>query len=138
MLSWWMEKPVGCPELLGIILNWTKADDVFCLAVGLVYVVGGLNDMGLEMKMMESFNPVTQEWQSLCPMSERRAHVGIAALDNYIYVVGGWNEHEGALSSAERYSVEEVGWCLSLLDVCLCEYFMCVYLCMHGYNGQNK
>lgn len=66
--------------------------------------------MGLEMKMMESFNPVTQEWQSLCPMSERRAHVGIAALDNYVYVIGGWNEHEGALSSAERYSVEEVGW----------------------------
>ena len=88
-----------------MLLGQASWETVFA---GLVYVMGGLNDMGLEMKMMESFNPVTQEWQTLCSMNERRAHVGVAGLDNYIYVMGGWNEHDGALSSAERYSIEEV------------------------------
>ncbi|PVD22653.1 hypothetical protein C0Q70_15908 [Pomacea canaliculata] len=70
----------------------------------------GLNDMGLEQKLAENFNPITQEWVTLCPMSTRRAHVGAAAIDGHIYIVGGWNEQEGALCTVERYSIDEDKW----------------------------
>ncbi len=76
---------------------------------GLIYVVGGMGELGGELHTLESYNPVTHEWHRLARMSTRRAYVGVTALDGFIYAVGGWNETQRALKTVERYSVEEVG-----------------------------
>ena len=75
---------------------------------GLVYVIGGINELGSELATTESYNPVTKEWQRLAKLQFPRAYVGLAALNGYIYAVGGWNETKGALDSVERYSIEGV------------------------------
>ena len=75
---------------------------------GLVYLVGVMSELGTEMDIVESYNPITGEWLSLPPMANKRAYVGVVALDGMLYAVGGWNEDSGALSSVERYNVEKV------------------------------
>ncbi|ELU11985.1 hypothetical protein CAPTEDRAFT_144257 [Capitella teleta] len=79
---------------------------------GLIYVVGGMSDMGTEMQAVESFNPVTRDWIPLASMQIKRAYAGIACLEDCLYVVGGWNEHFGALCTVERYDIEKNSWSL--------------------------
>ena len=71
-------------------------------------MVGGMSELGTEMKCVESYNPVTQEWCQLSPMLTNRAYIALAALDGCLYALGGWNEDGGALSTVEKYSIEEV------------------------------
>ncbi len=81
---------------------------VLCAVAGLLYVVGGMSELGVELRTVEAYNPVTQEWRQLARMATPRAYVGVAVLDDYIYAVGGWNEARRALRTAERYSIEQV------------------------------
>ncbi|KAG0442862.1 hypothetical protein HPB47_015542 [Ixodes persulcatus] len=74
---------------------------------GLIYVIGGYNDLNAELDLVECFNPVTGEWKTLAPLRIRRAYVGLAVLHDHIYAVGGSNDRVPALASVERYSIEE-------------------------------
>ena len=71
-------------------------------------MLGGICDQGTELRKLEKYDPTTDEWRTLAEMEEPRAYVGVAALGDYIYAVGGWNEDEGALNTVERYSVQKV------------------------------
>ena len=71
-------------------------------------MVGGMSELGTEMNLAESYNPVTHEWCQLSAMLTDRAYIALAALDGCLYAVGGWNEDSGALSAVERYSIDEV------------------------------
>ena len=67
-----------------------------------------MNELGSELCLVESFNPVINEWNTLAELSVRRAYVAIAADEHHIYAVGGWNEQEGSLNTVECYSIDEV------------------------------
>lgn len=75
---------------------------------GLIYIIGGLCELNEAMDMVESFNPVTGEWNLLARLITPRAHVGVCLLRDHIYAVGGTNSSRPCLSSVERYSIEEV------------------------------
>lgn len=78
------------------------------LLTGLLYVVGGCNDLGDELTSVESFNPVTKEWATLPDLNVRRSYTAVAVLEGCLYAVGGWNEADGALSSVEKLNFEKV------------------------------
>lgn len=78
------------------------------LSAGLIYVVGGIGNEGVELCSVEVYDPISKRWSELAPMGTRRAYLGVAALNDCIYAVGGWNEAQDALASVERYSFEEV------------------------------
>ena len=80
----------------------------YFIVLGLIYIVGGMSELGVELRTVESYNPITKEWRQLARMATPRAYVGVAVLDDYIYAVGGWNETRRALRTVERYSIEEV------------------------------
>ena len=67
-----------------------------------------MSELGVELRTLVSYNPVTKEWRQLARMATPRAYVGVAVLDDCIYAVGGWNETRRALRTVERYSIEEV------------------------------
>ncbi|XP_013402638.1 actin-binding protein IPP-like [Lingula anatina] len=69
-----------------------------------------MSDLGTEMKTVERYNPATNEWTKLASMKEKRAYIGVTVLDEYIYAVGGWNEHHGALKTVERYYPRKNEW----------------------------
>ena len=80
-------------------------------ALGLIYIIGGMDKdygFGSELTTVESFNPVTKEWEELPPMNTPRANASVSTLNGYIYVMGGFNTRDGDLASMERFSPEEV------------------------------
>lgn len=72
--------------------------------------------MGIELKRVESYNPVTHEWSKLASLSNARAYIGAAVLDGHIYAVGGRNDHDGTLATVEKYNIEQV--LLFFLSLC--------------------
>lgn len=81
---------------------------LFFFFSGLIYVIGGISDEGMELRSAEVYDPISHRWSALPVMSQRRAYVGVACLNNCIYAVGGWNEALGALETVEKYCPEEV------------------------------
>ncbi|KAG8507592.1 Actin-binding protein IPP [Galemys pyrenaicus] len=81
-----------------------------CEMQGLIYVVGGISNEGIELRSFEVYDPLSKRWSPLPPMGTRRAYLGVAALNDCIYSVGGWNETQDALHTVEKYSFEEEKW----------------------------
>lgn len=75
---------------------------------GLIYVVGGIGNEGIELCSVEVYDPLSKRWSSLPSMNTRRAFLGVAALNDCIYAVGGFNDTQDALCTVEKYTFEEV------------------------------
>ena len=58
---------------------------------------------------VECYDPKTNRWTMVPPMSTRRKHLGCAVFNNMIYAVGGRDDCT-ELSSAERYSPATKQW----------------------------
>lgn len=80
----------------------------FLFSAGLIYVVGGMSELGVELRTVESYNPVTHEWHTLARMATPRAYVAVTVLDDTLYAVGGWNETTKALRTVEKYIIDKV------------------------------
>ena len=78
-------------------------------------MVGGISNEGIELRSFEVYDPLSKRWSPLPPMGTRRAYLGVAALNDCIYAIGGWNETQDALHTVEKYSFEEVGWMISIV-----------------------
>lgn len=76
--------------------------------LGLIYIVGGCSHTNRHHSSLLSYNPVTGEWETLASMMIPRSQMGVAILDNHLYVVGGTNKHHDALHSVEKYSFLKV------------------------------
>lgn len=72
--------------------------------------MGGIGNEEIELCSVEVYDPLSKRWSTLPEMGTRRAYLGVATLNDCIYAVGGWNETQGALSTVEKYSFEEVGF----------------------------
>ncbi|XP_067582071.1 actin-binding protein IPP isoform X4 [Pseudorca crassidens] len=81
-----------------------------CEMQGLIYVIGGISNEGIELRSFEVYDPLSKRWSPLPPMGTRRAYLGVAALNDCIYSIGGWNETQDALHTVEKYSFEEEKW----------------------------
>jgi len=64
--------------------------------------------MNEELQSVDIYNPLTGRLSHANDMQTRRAYVGVAVVDGFIYAVGGWNQKDGALRTVERYSITEV------------------------------
>jgi N-acetylneuraminic acid mutarotase len=86
---------------------------------GKLYAAGGINDMyigvypveddDLHMTSVERYDPATNAWEAIAPMSTKRSHHGAAALGGKLYVAGGFND-VAQLSSAEQYDPATNTW----------------------------
>eukprot|EP00900_Chrysochromulina_parva_P011057 jgi/Chrpa1/19953/Chrysochromulina_OHIO_Genome00004853-RA len=75
---------------------------------GLLYVVGG--HVGYEpLDSVERFNPDTNAWEAVAPMSTGRRWAAAAALDGNLYVVGGGEDSDGR-NSVARYDPATDAW----------------------------
>uniref|UniRef100_A0A1A8FIF8 Kelch-like family member 7 n=2 Tax=Nothobranchius korthausae TaxID=1143690 RepID=A0A1A8FIF8_9TELE len=80
---------------------------------GLIYVCGGLGSNGLSRFITNScevYNPSTQQWRELCPMTQPRKDHGLVVVNNLIYAIGGKGQ-QGFLRSVEYYNVGSNQWC---------------------------
>ncbi|KTF89115.1 hypothetical protein cypCar_00040494 [Cyprinus carpio] len=76
-----------------------------------VYCVGGYDSVEY-FNSVRKLNLITQTWNEVAPMYERRCYVSVAVLDGFIYAIGGFDGH-GRLKSAERYDPDTNQWTLT-------------------------
>jgi len=76
----------------------SKRTEVAAAALnGKVYVVGGFNRPGFSnvldfaiSRSVEIYDPITDAWSVTTPLPEGRHHAGIAVLDGFLYIIGGF------------------------------------------------
>lgn len=68
--------------------------------VTLLFSVGGWCS-GDAISSVEKYDPQTNEWRLVAPMSKRRCGVGVAVLNDLLYAVGG-HDGQSYLNSIER------------------------------------
>eukprot|EP00960_Hanusia_phi_P030044 748353-Hanusia_phi.AAC.1 len=77
---------------------------------GMVYVVGGKDEMGRALASVERYNAYQNSWKLLAPMKTARTGLGVAAVAGVIYAVGGRNDSGYRLNSVECYNVQTDNW----------------------------
>ncbi|CAG5978321.1 unnamed protein product [Menidia menidia] len=79
-----------------------------CTMDNYLFVAVGCQGTDREMKPSKQvfcYNPLTSIWKEICPMNEARPRCKLAALEGYIYAIGG-----ECLSSVERYDPRLDRW----------------------------
>ena len=74
----------------------------------LITIPGG-NDGASCLNTMERYDPVTDTWTCLAPMSTRRSTHDVAVIDGMLFAVGG-NDGSSSLNSTEKYDPETNKW----------------------------
>ena len=93
-------------------MNMIRSDAGAATLKGNIYVVGGFVDVAgwlMPTNCVEVFSPVTGRWSFIKPMKVSRSGVKVVAMDNMLYVVGGWNGTR-RLRSGEVYNPETQEW----------------------------
>lgn len=78
----------------------TKRTEVAAAELGgKIYVVGGFSEPSLQNVLkfaisndVEVYDPVSNTWSTTTPLPEGRHHAGIASLDGFLYVIGGFTK----------------------------------------------
>ncbi|XP_041369022.1 kelch-like protein 20 [Gigantopelta aegis] len=81
-------KPIKCGEVLFAVGGWCSGDAI---------------------SSVEKYDPQTNEWRLVSPMSKRRCGVGVAVLNDLLYAVGG-HDGQSYLNSIERYDPHTNQW----------------------------
>ena len=59
---------------------------------------------------MERYDPGTDAWEAVAPMTEARENHAVVALDGKLYAVGGRVEEDVTINTAERYDAASNAW----------------------------
>jgi len=81
-------KPVRCGEVLFAVGGWCSGDAI---------------------ASVERYDPQSNEWRMVAPMSKRRCGVGVAVLNDLLFAVGG-HDGQSYLNSIERYDPQTNQW----------------------------
>eukprot|EP00296_Roombia_truncata_P000010 JP435665.1.p1 GENE.JP435665.1~~JP435665.1.p1 ORF type:complete len:737 (+),score=221.44 JP435665.1:53-2263(+) len=73
-----------------------------------LYAIGGW-DGAVNLQTVEVYDPTTNAWENIAPMTCKRRGLAAAALNGLIYVVGGW-DGEHYLDSVEVYDPRVGKW----------------------------
>ena len=106
--------------------------------VDFLKIVGGWCS-GDAIASVEMFDPTTNEWKSVAPMSKRRCGVGVGVLNNLLYAVGG---HDGGsyLNSVERFDPQTNQWSHDVVPTSSCRTSVGVAVldgCLFAVGGQD-
>ncbi|MEQ2180973.1 hypothetical protein GOODEAATRI_006730 [Goodea atripinnis] len=89
------------PEVISKACAMCTMDNYLFVAVG----CQGSDREVTPSKRVFCYNPLTSIWKEISPMNEARPRCKLAALDGYIYAIGG-----ECLSSVERYDPRQNSW----------------------------
>lgn len=100
------ENPGYAPEYLDFC--WKLCFEL--LIPGRLYAVGGCDENNFRLNSVESYNPVTDNWQYVAPMSTCRSSPCVMATGRALYVVGGVNYVGMSLNSGECFDPMTNTW----------------------------
>ncbi|KAK7065698.1 Kelch-like protein 4 [Halocaridina rubra] len=79
---------------------------------GSLYAVGGVGPLGANRQILvscEKYDPESNSWMPIAPLSHGRSYHGVAVINDYLFAVGGYNGSYW-LNSVERYDPLEDQW----------------------------
>ncbi|OCT80591.1 kelch repeat and BTB domain-containing protein 11 [Xenopus laevis] len=79
-----------------------------CVLYNYLFIAGGIRGSGDKAKLSDQvfcYNPLTDSWEKLRPMSQPRSQLKLLALDNYLYAIGG-----ECLFTVEKYDPRLDRW----------------------------
>lgn len=74
-----------------------------------LFVIGGDDEDGSVLDLVEIYDPSTNQWQTMAPMLHERQGAAACASHQCIYVFGGMGAYD-YVSSFERYDPNENSW----------------------------
>ena len=77
---------------------------------GYLYLVGGKNKYETRLSTVQKYNPDTNVWQDVAPLSGPRSSVCAVADGTYLYAIGGVDGAGRFLKDAERYDPRSNTW----------------------------
>jgi len=72
-------------------------------------VMGGFDGQN-RLSSVERYDPATNAWEAVAPMSTARSYSAAAVFDGKLYVMGGFDGQRRLLSSVERYDPARNEW----------------------------
>jgi hypothetical protein len=90
-------------EVLPMPEERDRATTSACVLGSDIYVFGGRSDNYVMTSTAYRFNTETNEWATLAPMPEAKAHHSVSVRDGLIYVMGGEDEDDNSLRSVHRF-----------------------------------
>ena len=76
---------------------------------GLLYAIGG-RDGGIFLSSMERYDPSSDRWETMQPISIPRGNFGVAVLGDRLYAAGGVENGLTGLANMERYDPRTDSW----------------------------
>ena len=81
-----------------------------------VLCAGGLNGCG-SLAGLEQYNPQTDSWCECAKLQQNRYAVGVCMLQENLFIVGGYTDKNGPLSTVYCYNMREAKWsCVSAMN----------------------
>ncbi|XP_076803089.1 kelch domain-containing protein 8A-like [Clavelina lepadiformis] len=77
---------------------------------GLLYVIGGCDEMGQPVNTLEAYDPTENSWTKLKGLPTKRAAPIVAALDGKIIAIGGVGPTQAPVDAVEVYYTAENKW----------------------------
>jgi kelch-like protein 1/4/5 len=75
-----------------------------------LYALGGRSDNLIPLDSLQRYDPATNTWESVAPMSTVRSYHAAAVLDGKLYALGGKADGSTFLSTMERYDPATNTW----------------------------
>ncbi|CAF3023750.1 unnamed protein product [Rotaria sp. Silwood2] len=103
-----------------------------------LFAVGGWCS-GDAIASVEMFDPTTNEWRAVAPMSKRRYDVGVGVLSNLLYAFGG-HDDVSYLNSVERFDPQTNQWSNDIVPTSSCRTSVGVAVldgCLFAVGGQD-
>ncbi|XP_070574823.1 gigaxonin-like [Ptychodera flava] len=85
-----------------------RADHAMVSAGGFLFAVGGRNEGDQILNTGEKYDPQTNTWTAIAPMREARELLGLVAIDDCIYAIGGIRN--GTVKTMEAYDIYKDRW----------------------------
>ena len=76
---------------------------------GSLFVVGGKTSENQVVNKVQKYNPDTDLWQEVAPMSVARTGVCVVADESSMYAIGGWSQN-GVADVVEKYDPQRNSW----------------------------
>ena len=81
-----------------------------CVCNGLIYVIGGCDEMGQPVSTNEVYDPKENTWTKLKSMPTKRAAPIVSAFDDLIVAIGGVGMTQAPVDAVELYLISENKW----------------------------
>ena len=78
----------------------------------MLYIIGGRNNSlsgNVDCDSVDRYDPLLDEWKSVCSLTVPRNRVGIGVIDGYVYAIGG-SHGNLYLNLVEKYDADEDRW----------------------------